>query len=62
MTINVHKNKQRSCKRSKIVQKNSWILNTQPNGVTHLIMPFIDDKTPQNGFFKNILPQKTLDL
>ena len=30
--------------------------------VTHLIMSFIDDKTPQKGFFKNIIPQKTLDL
>lgn len=25
-------------------------------------MSFIDDKTPQKGFFRNILPQKTLDL
>ena len=33
------------------MQKNSWILNTLPNGVIHLIMPFIDDKTPQKGFF-----------
>lgn len=38
------------------------ILNTLLNGVIHLIMPFIDDKTPQNGFFRNIIPQKTLDL
>ena len=25
-------------------------------------MPFIDDKTLKKGFFKNIIPQKTLDL
>ncbi len=25
-------------------------------------MSFIDDKTPQKWLFKNIIPQKTLDL
>ena len=46
MIINVHKNKQQSCKRSKIVQKNSWFLNTLPNGVTHLIVSLVDDTPP----------------
>ena len=27
------------------------ILNTLPNGVTHLIMPLIDDKNPKKWFF-----------
>ena len=27
------------------------ILNTLPNGVTHLIMSFIDDRTPQKWLF-----------
>jgi len=27
-------------------EKKSWILNTLPNGVTHLIMPLIDDIKP----------------
>ena len=36
------------------MQKNSWILNTLPNGVIHLIMPLIDDKTPQKKAFLEI--------
>ena len=44
MTINVHKNKQRSCKHLKPCRKILWILNTLPNGVTHFTMPFIDNK------------------
>ena len=26
------------------MQEKSWILNTLPNGVTHLTMPFINEK------------------
>ena len=33
MTINVHKNKQRSCKHLKSCRKKLWILNTLPFGV-----------------------------
>ena len=32
----------------KTMQKNSWILNTLPNGVTHLTMLLIDIKILQN--------------
>ena len=35
------------------MQKKSWILNTLPNGVTHLTMLLIDIKILQNRAEKN---------
>ena len=42
------------------MQKKTWILNTLPNGVTHLIMPLIDVKIlktmPKISWILNTLP------
>ena len=41
-------------KSDEIVQKKLWILNTLPNGITHLIMPLSTTKTDK--ILHNLLP------